>query len=66
MNSTTSTAPQVLDNAALISHGGNATLAGTASDPDDPKFPIDYEYGGVVPRQDLWASVLDGMATAAQ
>lgn len=53
MNSTTSTAPQVLDNAALISHGGNATLAGTASDPDDPKFPIDYEYGGVVPRQDL-------------
>ncbi len=66
VNSTVITAPQVLDNVALISYEGNDTLAGIASDSDDLKLTIEYKYGGVVSRRDLWTSVLDGMATAAQ
>lgn len=69
VNTLTTTIPQVdfePVNATTIKHGGNNILADTASDPDEPKLTIEFEYGGAVPRQDLWTSVLDGMATAAQ
>lgn len=69
VNSTATTAPQVdfeSDNVTTIKHGSNNTLADTDSDPDEPRLTIEFEFGGAVPRQDLWTSVLDGMATAAQ
>lgn len=66
MNSTTTTASQIFNNAILISYKGNHTLAGIVSDSDDSKLMIRYKYYGVVPRQDLWISVLNGMAIAAQ
>ncbi len=66
MNSTTTTASQIFNNAILIIYKGNHTLAGIVSDSDDSKLMIRYKYYGVVPRQDLWISVLNGMAIAAQ
>ena len=69
VNSLTTTAPQVYSevvNAAFTKNRGNNTLRGTSVDPDDPKLTIEFEDGRPVPRQDLWTSVLDGMATAAQ
>ena len=65
VNNTISTVPQV-EFKIVNKDGGNNTLAGTATDHDDPRLRVDFEYQRVVPRQDLWTSVLDGMATAAQ
>ena len=35
-------------------------------DPDDPKLEVEYEYGKVIQRSDLWSAVFDGIATGAQ
>lgn len=69
VNSTITTAPQLdfeLSNAESIKHGGSNTLTESATDTDDPRLKINFEYQRSVPRQDLWTSVLDGMVTAAQ
>lgn len=41
-------------------------LTETATDPDDPLIKVEYEYGRVIQRSELWTAVFDGMATSAQ
>ena len=41
-------------------------LTESVTDLDDPLLKIEYEYGRVVQRSDLWTAVFDGIATSAQ
>ena len=48
-------------------HSNNSlTFIESVTDLDDPLLKIEYVYGRVVQRSDLWTAVLDGIATSAQ